>query len=246
MMINSLMLPYVTGHVLERVHCLGQNNRIHGTGFAVEVDGKQYLVTAEHVARACQYEPLLLMGGWDASFNWKTIGRDKDADVAVLAADRQLCAATPIQIGSGKILYGQMGYALGFPADYGTDIFGKLESDDYGTRALPMPAPATFYGSGNTWQERYWGSVAAGFSGAPVVFPTVPDQSARRNPLGSENWAITGMVTGYATRRFEADQDGATLDLKVSYDQPVGIVNVTKQTVFLEIIRSNPQGFPHI
>ena len=65
-----------------------------------------------------------------------------------------------------------------------------------------------------------------------------------QNLLGSENWAITGIVTGYATRRFEADKDGATIDLKMSYDQPVGIVNVAKQTVFLELIRSNPKGFP--
>ena len=245
MQINTLILPYVTGHILERVHCLGQNNNIQGTGFAVEVDGKQYLVTANHVAKACQYEPQLLMGGWDATLNWKTIGKDEDADVAVLAADRQLCAATQIQVGTGQILYGQMGYALGFPADYGTDIFGKLQDSDYGTRVLPMPAPVTFYGSG-TSQGHYWGSVTAGFSGAPAVFPTIPDSSARQNLLGSENWAITGIVTGYATRRFEADKDGATIDLKMSYDQPVGIVNVAKQTVFLELIRSNPEGFPHI
>ena len=77
-----LIMPYVTVNLLLRVFCLGQNGKICGTGFAVEVDGNQYLVTANHVAKVCQYKPQILMEGWDSTFNWITIGEDEENDVA--------------------------------------------------------------------------------------------------------------------------------------------------------------------
>ena len=230
-----LIMPYVTVNLLLRVFCLGQNGKICGTGFAVEVDGNQYLVTANHVAKVCQYKPQILMEGWDSTFNWITIGEDEENDVAVLAADRQLCSPTEIQIETGAIALGQTGYALGFPADYGTDFSMRLEPEG---RPGAMAAPAIFYGSGK--QTYYWGSVASGFSGSPVVFPALPDPSNEIQPLCSGNWAITGLILGYATRRFEADKDGSTLDLKISYDQPVGMVKVAGKEVFMELIRSVP------
>ncbi|MCY3691111.1 MAG: serine protease [Chloroflexota bacterium] len=233
-----LIMPYVTVNLLSRVFCLGQNGKICGTGFAVEIDGEQYLVTANHVAKASQYKPQILMEGWDSTFNWKTIGKDEDNDVAVLAADRQLCPPTEIQIETGKITFGQTGYALGFPMDYGTDIFGRLEPEgDAPSYPMPMAAPTTFYGGGNP--RYYWGSVAIGFSGGPVVFPTWPDPSRPTTPLSSGNWAITGVVIGYAKRQFEIDKDGALWpEVNLSYEQPVGMVKVADKSVFMELIRA--------
>ena len=43
---------YLTSNVLNRVFWIGHQGKPMGTGFAVDVDGRQYLVTAQHVAKA--------------------------------------------------------------------------------------------------------------------------------------------------------------------------------------------------
>lgn len=243
------MTAILSDNVLNRIFCLGNSSKIAGTGTMLDVDGKQYLVTADHVAKSCGYEPQLLLGGWDATTNWRTIGTDTEADVAVLAADRPLRSTPQPLLEEGKIAFGTPGYALGFPADYGIDLLNRYA--DHGGGAYPMPAPVVYYIPDNVtinWMH-FWGHVPTGFSGGPVMFPIMEALLSPRvlgdDKIGydqSRYWVIVGIVLGYAQRQHKADLDGAPLDLNVTYQQPAGMIRVAKKEVFLRLIRQNPQG----
>ena len=245
------MTALLSVNVLNRIFCLGKDSKIVGTGTVLDVDGKQYLVTANHVARSCGYEPQLLLGGWDATMNWSTIGKDEEADVAVLAADRPLRSTPQPLLEEGKIAFGTPGYALGFPADYGIDLLHRFADDGGG--AFPMPAPVVYYQPDNDTNNsmHLWGHVPTGFSGGPVMIPTV-EAFLSPNILGdartgydqSRYWVILGIVLGYAQRLHTADLDGAALDLNVRYQQPAGMIRVAKKEVFLQLIRQNAHGCP--
>ena len=229
-----VLTGFLSSDILCRTFCLGSRNTIQGTGFAIEVGGRQYLVTANHVAEKCGYQPQLLLAGWDATVSWKTIGKNEVADVAVLAANRQICPTWEVRLDQKGVILGTIGFALGFPMDYGVDWIQKLEQP-YAVGSVPMASPITFYVPQATPNDHYhyWGSVTMGFSGGPATFP-VNVQSSDMSPLPFTNkWSIHGVVLGYAKHSFEADKDGRTLDLKITYDQPVGMVKVAGNRVFL-------------
>ena len=225
---------YLTSNVLNRVFWIGHQGKPMGTGFAVDVDGRQYLVTAQHVAKACHYQPSIRIrdgDGWSSvNVRWTTIGEDVEADVAVLATTTPLCPSSfSVAIGQGGLIYGAFGYALGFPSALHPSDVGWLPEG----RPVPVPALAVMYFSQEGKTACCSGYITNGYSGGPILFP--------KGNVNSNEWTFAGICTGFPTLRRPIDMDGSPVEF-AAYE-PTGLIRMAKIRVAEEIIQTNPAGF---
>ncbi len=160
----------VTANVYERVLKVTTSDGTLGTGFTLDFDDRQFLVSAEHVLPSSDPAEVTLSnryGSWTRSLT-RITGIKSGADIAV-------CSLTPPVTKTGhlpvipsldRIVYSQDVYFLGFP--YGLAL--RLgETDLY-----PFVKKAAFSGSADspdgvkTLFLDGWNN--PGFSGGPVAF----------------------------------------------------------------------------
>ena len=156
-----------------------------GTGFTLDVDGRQYLVTARHMVKGLEPETTVSVARYDASgkvkyvdYRMKVLMCDDPVDIAVLIPPEQLTLSTTLEpAGSGNSpLFGQELYFVGFP-------FGRLHMETTATPEIVLRSPFAYIrrailSSMNTLQTRdkttteYMldGYNMGGFSGSPVVY----------------------------------------------------------------------------
>ncbi len=173
-----------------------------GTGFAIEVDGREYLVTARHVLESLEeideigvfrndkWEPLKV----------RTVGHaDGEIDISVLAADIRLTPEweLPLPATSKGMVYGQDAYFLGFPPQR---IFELMKSPRLGHAGYPLPMVKRATIS-TIIPPYYWeGFNNHGFSGGPVVF--------RRD--GTQEFQVAAVVSGREMETREVQREGGT------------------------------------
>jgi S1-C subfamily serine protease len=107
----------LTTNVLLRVRMIRPaGSSSFGTGFTLEVDGSQYLVTAKHVVAGMKDSDTLEIRQGD---QWTPLTvkvlRANDADIAVLIPPRQLTVSFPLEPSLTGIRLPQDVYFLGFP-----------------------------------------------------------------------------------------------------------------------------------
>ena len=178
---------HLTVNVLYRVFHVRVIER--GTAFTLDMDGRQYIVTAKHLlgSAAAPDSISILYEEWEA-VPVKLVGMGKgDEDVLVFAADRQLSHAYPVDVGSAGIVLGQPVRFLGHMSSVPTiPIPGS-----YG-RPSPLVMGGVF--SGLNGATRMWidGQVNPSFSGGPVIFQ--PSSAPSRKEC---RWRIAGIIAGY-------------------------------------------------
>lgn len=162
-----------------------------GSAFTVEVDDKQYLITARHLLEGFGAEgeiELWLAGRW-SKLKARAIYPTKAAvDIAALDLGRAITITFPLVPSSGGLTLGQQVYFLGYPHGLGT------------TRAEPFPAgfgelPFLKSGIVSAVDDRdpdasvlyLDGHNNPGFSGGPIVFWHSASSSFR----------VAGVVRGY-------------------------------------------------
>jgi S1-C subfamily serine protease len=199
-----------------------------GTAFTVDVDGKQYLLTAKHVVERFGSDKSLQVFG---KGKWSTVPAalvghgDKQNDVSVFAPTTAMSPPNlPVVVSSDGLAYGQDVYFLGFP-------YGVLSEVIFGEAGHPLPLVkkailSTF--AGNVYLLD--GHNNPGFSGGPLIF-------GRGGSLPSNAAAI---VSGY---RFdeEAVIDGGR-KTRMMVRSNTGIIVAYKIEIALELIRANPIG----
>lgn len=205
-----------------------------GTIFAIDVDNKQYLVTARHV-----------LDGWDrisrgrVFFNgeWKELPLkvvgigDGVADIAVLATTLQISPPLELEPTAAGTVWGQDVYFLGFPYGWHANVDSKIN------RGFPLPfvkkAIISAIQSEDGVQQFFLdGHNNPGFSGGPVVF--------RKN--GSNQLKVAAVVSGYRYTEEPVFSAGAPVPLAYRYN--TGIVVAYSIKVATDIIAANPVGFP--
>lgn len=125
----------VTSNVLRRT-LLIQASMV-GTAFTIEVEGRQYLITAKHVVGKLPNEAestiqVRKKNGW-APLKVTIFKCDDPVDIAVLASSKQITVNFALEPASKGMLAGQEAYFVGFP--YGTfstyatqpDVFGFVK-----------------------------------------------------------------------------------------------------------------------
>ena len=104
-----------------------------GTSFTLDVDGRQYLITARHLVAGLKPEDTIDIrkGAW-TPLNVKVLLRDKQIDIAVLIPPAQLTVNFALEPNTDKFFYGQDAYFTGFP--YGLSTGGKNVNGLYPAR----------------------------------------------------------------------------------------------------------------
>jgi hypothetical protein len=162
-----------------------------GSAFTIEVDGKQYLITARHLLEGFGSEgeiELWIQGRW-SKMRARAVYPAKEAvDIAALDLGRQVTVTFPLEPSSGGLTLGQQVYFLGYPHGLGSAVSAPLPS---GFGEIPFlksgivsalddrdPEASVLYLDGQN---------NPGFSGGPIVFWHSPSGSFR----------VAGVVRGY-------------------------------------------------
>lgn len=161
-----------------------------GTTFAVDIDNRQYLVTARHMVAGLgdHHEVSLLLEKRWKSFDVKILRCQDPIDIAVLVPNQVLthAPALPLALSPGKLYFGQELFFVGFPFGWSMQ-FSTLS---------PNPIAIVKRGilSANIEQDGARlmlidGYNNFGFSGGPIVY----------HEVGKSGYdlSVTGVVSGF-------------------------------------------------
>ncbi len=161
----------ITNNVIYRVFHFQYQTR-QGTCFTIDIDGKQYLITAKHCIKGISKSDriqILHQKEWKY-LDVVLLGESEDKfDIAVFRPTIQLSPSFPLEPSSANLSYGQDVYFLGFPYSLSGDV-GELN------REFPLPlvkkAIVSMMLPGENGLESLYldGHGNPGFSGGPVVF----------------------------------------------------------------------------
>lgn len=219
----------MTINVITRVFNIKFNNTI-GTCFAIEVDQKQYFVTAKHVinnANSGDTVGIAHETGW-LERPMELIGHSSTTDISVFSLPHFIVKRHPMPATREHIVYGQDVYFLGFPFGLKNDL-GDLNN------GFPAPIIKKAILSnvpGPTGEVLLLdGLNNPGFSGGPVVFKAYDD---------SQYYKVAGVISGY-----RAETENALLNnspTAIQYRTNTGIIIAYTIDNALELINQNPGG----
>ena len=231
----------VTQSIINRVLCIKINSKLGtsmGTAFKIEHSGKQYLVTAKHMAAEWhnKMEISILYNKRWSNLAVDLVGVTNDnIDIAVftshlLASRQRFETVWETEPSSKDIVLGQQIFFLGFP-------LGMTGGNEDKNQNFPFPlikggilssitsAPTTFWIDGHN---------NPGFSGGPVVF--IPGKRANEKTP----YKIAGIISGYRSLREPVyNTDGDKIgDVKGNS----GIIRAVDIEYAIDLIKLNPIG----
>lgn len=224
----------VPSNILQRTFHIKHNDSI-GTGFTIDVEGRQYLVTARHVieglASGSQIS-VLRNGAWDSIDIVNVWNSPTGADISLLSLKDQLSPAHHIVIGEAASFFlSQQMFFLGFP--FGLNMEAGQINNGYPIPFVKTGIVSSFSSVSGGSQLIYCdGHNNPGFSGGPIVtvsennmvtvIAVVSAYRFNEDPVllngvntGLIYRANTGLVIGYgvneAVMQAKAAGDGATV-----------------------------------
>ena len=185
---------YPTSNVLYRVFSLRilANDAVvsGGTMFVIEVDGREYCVTARHIAAHIGDSGIEIMqhNNW-VSYSAKLVGHGEGkVDVSVFALPSSIIpmeARFPLPMGTNGVRLGEEMMFLGFPGVYDPSLGFNLHNGfpiplvKY-ARVSALPSP-----EGLMWLDRHNNR---GFSGSPICF----------SPKNDNELVVASVVSAYS------------------------------------------------
>ena len=204
----------VTSNVLLRVFPLRIGSRL-GTGFTIEIDNRQYIVTAKHILPGPLPDAIgVQLDEWiEVPVKLVGLGQDEQ-DILILATNRLLSETFPVDKGTDGLMLGQSVRFLGY--------FQRVQTSPlpgYKKRGAPLVMSGIvsgFYfgdnadGGASIWVD---GHNNKGFSGGPVV--SQPAQALTRD---KRRWKIAGVISGFVNAPVEVRSvtGGATAAVAIS------------------------------
>jgi hypothetical protein len=219
----------ITGNVIFRTFQMKYGSST-GTCFTIDVDGKQYFVTAKHVIQDLVDDneiELFYQNRW-ARTKVKLIGHSVICDVSVFAINLHISAG-PMSPTMEGIVYGQDLYFLGFPFGLISEII-SLNWD------FPIPLvkkgilSALFF---DQLGKPFFidGHNNPGFSGGPIVFIS---------PKGPNEYRVAGIISGYRFDLEDTFLEGKPTSIQTKTN--TGIIIAYSIDNALDLIRDNPNG----
>lgn len=160
----------VTSNVLRRTLLIQASEG--GTAFTIEVDGRQYLITAKHVVGKLPNEAestiqVRKKNGW-APLKVTVFKCDDPVDIAVLVPPAQITVNFALEPTSNGMMAGQDAYFVGFP--YGSFATYATQPDVFGFVKRATVARFDRLPDAHTQMILLDGYNNPGFSGSPVVY----------------------------------------------------------------------------
>lgn len=228
---NELPAPGLepTSNIFGRTFLLKIGNR-QGTGFTVDVDGRRYLITAQHVVGQNDLESVIVK----ADSGYKEVGVElvgyssSDLDVTVLSPKERLHEHKfRLEVGGQDdcVAFGQDAYCLGFPFGLATC---HITHENF---TYPLAFVRKLHVSGFDGCSWYLdGFVNPGISGGPVVV------------MSGGAPTLIGVVSRRRQECNDLTRDGEPTGLQLWTN--AGLVVATPIQHAMDLIRRNPIGFP--
>ena len=178
----------LTTNVYDRVLMIRIGNN-YGTGFALDVDGRQYLITAKHVVAGLGTDGTVLVAKNDAwtSVPVRVMRCDDPVDIAVLVPPAQLTVDYPLEATMKGVRYGQDMYFAGFP--YGLHTSAPSLNGGYPVAFVKKAVMSGEVTEGGATEILLEGYNNPGFSGGPLVYRDL-DRTA-------SVYKVAGVVKGF-------------------------------------------------
>lgn len=218
----------VPSNILQRVFALRVGME-QATGFTIEVDNRQYLITARHVVSNSPPAIEICHDNKWVKVPIKLLGVEPEGvDIAVIVLPQQLSSLLPIQLGIKGSFLSQDVFFVGFP--YGIMIDGHALNAGF-----PMPLVKhgiiAAFGNGSGAPFLVDGINNPGFSGGPVIRSDNP-----KNPT------IIGVVSGYkSVQESVYKEKDKTTDLTVPIN--TGLLVAFNIEHAINAIKKNPIGY---
>ena len=223
----------VTTNIVRRIFRIKSTEE--GTCFTIDVDNRQYIVTAQHIVKNITHQDtvkIMQEEKWK-NLQVKLVGHGKgDVDISVLAANLQISPTHPLPATSDGIILGQDAYFLGFP-------YGLMSNIEAVNRNFPLPLVKKATVSMVAERGNHIlldGHNNPGFSGGPVIF--------KKNNHG-KNFIVAGVVCGYQFARepvYENEEQEQKESPMGYYKSNTGIIIAYNIEHALSLIRKNPIG----
>jgi hypothetical protein len=223
----------VTSNAIQRTFRLKYGTSI-GSCFTIDIDGRQYLITAKHVLRGIKTEDnaeIYFEGAWHR-VDTRLVGECPGLiDITAVSLGFQLSPSHRLPASDKDAIFGQDVYFLGFPFGLGAEI-GEVN------RNFPVPSikKATLSAIVNDPSGARIlyldGNNNPGFSGGPVVFTPPPRL---------DDFRVAAVVSGYRIDPqpvFIGDQP-----TQLIAKHNTGIIISFAISHAVEVIRANPIGF---
>jgi S1-C subfamily serine protease len=223
----------VTSNILQRTFRIKFGEGA-GTCFTIDVENRQYVVTARHVVEGMKQTDkveILHDNKW-VGLPVKLVGfGENDSDIALIALSEQLSPTLPLTAATNDMYLSQDVYFLGFPYGLQIDVTSEINS------LFPLPLVkkaiiSSFEFRGNVLSSMLLdGHNNPGFSGGPVFY----------SPPGTKESKVAGVISGY---RYE--WESVFIEQKkteLTYQSNTGIIVAWSINYALDIIRKNPIGF---
>ena len=180
-----MILCMITSNFIHRTVRISYNRSV-GTAFTIDVEDREYLITANHVVDGILNNDQI---GIFSNGNWihlpiQVVGcASNNIDICVLATQKRLTPENlPITPSSQGLIYGQDVFFLGFPYHF----LGNVSFTEFG-----YPCPFAKKAILSCFDQDVFlldGHNNPGFSGSPVIFAK-PGTNVVTN--------IAGVVSGY-------------------------------------------------
>ncbi len=205
-----------------------------GTCFTIDQDGRQYIVTANHVVNGISDADVVSIfheKRWK-KLSVKLVGiAALPVDIAVLAPPQQLSPSHPLPTDAGNLYLSQDVYFLGFPYGLQIDVGPDMNRD------FPLPLVKKGIISSLEFSKLHLdyilldGHNNPGFSGGPVVYI----------PPGSSDLKVAGVISGYHYEWGKVYRQGQKTPLE--FQQNTGIIIAYCILHAVELIKRKPIGF---
>lgn len=217
----------VTNYILQRVFnifCGGKS----GTCFTVDVDGRQYIVTAHHLVEEIEGQGTVQIASNKTrkKIHVEVIEHVETQDISVLTATNWHSPSHPLHVTLEGTVLSQEVFFLGYP-------YGISSGGEHLNNGFPVPVVKRAIFSTPCIDEHGLfcldGHNNEGFSGGPVVRMEGPEVF------------VIGVISGYLAMNKEV-YDAKNKKTKNKIIENTGIVHAYPSDVAVGIIKSNPRG----
>lgn len=229
--------------ILDGVFRIQYGNRT-GTCFALETDGRQYIITARHLVEGVRdHDSVRIFLGqrWQEIKVKAIFPRNPRTDIVALLSNRNVAPRMQIATAEAAIPIGQELYFLGFPFGLSTQVDESLSKPIPFINHAFLSAVDSRFSSGNMLYLD--GHNSPGFSGGPVI---------SRSQDEKQPFQIVGVLSAYRvqlnrqTITEKTDVRGVAIERKSNrfVQENSGILVAYHISEIIKAIRLNPTGSP--